>query len=169
MKHLLIIFFLLIGYTIHAQNPEGFEKMCDRYIKGIVPLASTADLKKAIASGKQLYILDSREKSEYKASHISGARHVGYDDFEMSRVEDIEKDAFIVVYCSIGYRSEKIGEKLKEAGYTKVFNLYGGIFNWVNTGNEVESNSGKPTSKVHGYNKRWSKWLNTDRVEPVLD
>ena len=42
------------------------------------------------------------------------------------------KSDTIVLYCSIGYRSEKIGEKLVEMGYGHVFNLYGGIFEWVN-------------------------------------
>jgi len=32
------------------------------------------------------------------------------------------------VYCSLGIRSEVIAKKLKKAGYTNVFNLYGGIF-----------------------------------------
>ena len=40
----------------------------------------------------------------------------------------------IIVYCSIGVRSEDIGEKLKELGYTKILNLYGGIFDWKNKG-----------------------------------
>ena len=37
-----------------------------------------------------------------------------------------------IVYCTIGARSETIGEKLKKNGFTNVYNLYGGIFEWKN-------------------------------------
>jgi predicted sulfurtransferase len=59
----------------------------------------------------------------------------------------------------VGYRSEKVGEKLQELGFQNVKNLYGGIFQWKNEGFEVENSLSMPTDSVHTYNKRWSKWL----------
>ena len=47
------------------------------------------------------------------------------------------------MYCSIGKRSEKVTQKLKKAGYNNVSNLYGGIFEWVNQGNEVVDTNNK--------------------------
>ena len=46
---------------------------------------------------------------------------VGYDDFKLSEVEKKlpDKSAEIVVYCSIGVRSENIGEELLESGYSR--------------------------------------------------
>ncbi|MEQ6119009.1 rhodanese-like domain-containing protein [Reichenbachiella sp. MALMAid0571] len=79
--------------------------------------------------------LDAREKKEYDVSKIKNAVWVGYDDFDLKRVTNIEKDQKLIVYCSIGYRSEKVVEKLKSAGYKNVKNLYGGIFSWVNKDN----------------------------------
>ena len=69
------------------------------------------------------------------------------------------KDQEVIVYCSVGYRSERIGEKLQKAGYTNVKNLYGGIFSWKNEGNEVVRDADIPTDSVHTYNKSWGKWL----------
>lgn len=103
--------------------------------------------------------LDARERNEYDVSRIGDAKWVGYDDFEMSRVAGIEKDADIIVYCSIGYRSEKVAEKLKQAGFTSVKNLYGGIFSWMNSDYEVKDSLGQKTQKIHAYNKLWGKWL----------
>ena len=71
----------------------------------------------------------------------------------------ISKDATIIVYCSVGYRSEKITKKLNKMGYKNVSNLYGGIFEWVNQGHKVYDDKNNNTLKVHTYNKRWSKWL----------
>ena len=46
-----------------------------------------------------------------------GTSRVGFKDFDLSMVDDLPKDAIIVTYCSVGYRSERIGEKLKKAGF----------------------------------------------------
>lgn len=102
--------------------------------------------------------LDSRERPEFDVSHLPGARWVGYDDFELSRVKGIPKSATIVVYCSVGYRSGKITDRLRKAGYANVRNLYGGIFEWVNTGHAVEDANG-PTLRVHAYDEDWGRWL----------
>ena len=64
-----------------------------------------------------------------------------------------------VVYCSIGVRSEKIGEKLQAAGYTNVKNLYGGIFQWKGEGEKVVDSLGLSTERVHAFSKLWGKLL----------
>ena len=65
----------------------------------------------------------------------------------------------IVVYCSIGVRSAKIAQQLKDEGYTNVFNLYGGIFEWKNNNFQVFDLKEKETEKVHVYDKDWAIWL----------
>ncbi|MBU0695313.1 MAG: rhodanese-like domain-containing protein, partial [Bacteroidetes bacterium] len=79
--------------------------------------------------------------------------------FDMRKVYDIPKDAIVVVYCSVGYRSEKIAEKLIHDGYKNVFNLYGGIFEWGNEGNPIYKDNGIQTTEIHTYNKKWAKWV----------
>ena len=65
----------------------------------------------------------------------------------------------MVVYCTVGYRSERIGEKLQKMGFQDVHNLYGGITEWVNQGHKVVDPEGNETPKVHTYSKDWGKWL----------
>ena len=64
----------------------------------------------------------------------------------------------MIVYCSIGYRSERIGEQVQNLGYKNVFNLKGGIFEWVNKGKTVMT-EGQITTKIHPYDKEWGVWL----------
>jgi len=108
---------------------------------------------------EQYLLLDAREKQEYLVSHIPGATHVGHNEFTLKSLPDVDKNQTIILYCSVGYRSEKVGEKLLEAGYTNVQNLYGGIFEWVNRGGELENESGQ-TRLIHPYSKIWGVWLN---------
>jgi len=87
----------------------------------------------------------------------------------MTIVKDLDQSKPIYIYCSIGYRSEKIGEKLQKAGFKKVYNMYGGIFNWANSGYTLVDKNGKTTTKVHGYNNDWSQWLNGQKCKKIID
>ena len=141
-----------------AQNPEGFETMAKRMADKTVPIIKSSQIVKLQAKGKEIIFLDARELTEYNVSHIKGAKHIGYDDFNMNSIKEIDKNATIVIYCSVGYRSGKIGKKLREAGFTSVFNLWGGLFDWANNGNPVYANN-KEVKTVHPYNNNWGKWL----------
>lgn len=127
-------------------------------LKGSVPYISPKEVKQQLENDK-IVMLDIRTDEEQKVSHIPGARMVIYENFSASDVSSIPKDDTVIVYCSVGYRSEKIGEKMQEMGYSHVFNLYGGIFEWKNEGFEVVSENGEKTDSVHTYNKAWSKYL----------
>ncbi len=154
-KYWTLILFLS-PFTVFSQikDPE-YKEMLDDLYEHTVPLITVDSLKQI----KNVYLLDSREKAEFDVSHLKNARNVGYIWFDMRKVYDIPKDASIVVYCSVGYRSEKIAEKLIKDGYKNVHNFYGGIFEWVNEGQPVYKSNGIQTSEIHAYNKKWSKWV----------
>ena len=103
--------------------------------------------------------LDAREKEEYNVSHIKGAKYVGYDEFDSTSLRNLRRTQPVIVYCAVGYRSEKIAERLQQMGFTDVSNLYGGIFEWVNQDHPVFDSSGKKTDRVHAYDKTWGMWL----------
>ena len=102
--------------------------------------------------------LDAREKTEHEVSHLQNAIWVGHDTFTLKSVVKLDKNKPVLIYCTVGARSEEIGKKLQKEGFTRVYNLYGGIVHWVNEGRPVFS-KGKPTQKVHTYSKPWSVWL----------
>lgn len=104
-------------------------------------------------------VLDTREKEEYDVSHLKNAHWVGYDSFDLKKLEGLDKEKPILVYCTVGARSQEIGEKLQKEGFTNVYNLYGGIIQWSNDGKPL-FNENKPTDKVHTYSRSWGIWLN---------
>ncbi|PCH64871.1 MAG: rhodanese [Bacteroidetes bacterium] len=133
--------------------------MLNSMYKHSVPLIKAQQLNQVLASDSTIVILDAREKKEYNVSHIKNARYVGFEDFNIESVRDLSKDTKIIVNCSVGYRSERIGEKLIKANYTNVSNLYGGIFSWVNHDYPVYTSDNRITNKVHAYSEKWSIWL----------
>lgn len=150
-------FLVVLSFVcLHGCGQGTYAEELDRLYKGTVPLIQPDSLEKIV---KTVVILDTRSESEYGVSHIEGARFVDYEQFSIKSMDRFEKDTPIVVYCSVGYRSERIGEQLQTAGYGKVANLYGGIFEWKNTDHTVVDSENKPTDRVHTYNKNWSRWL----------
>lgn len=155
---LLIVFTIIISSPlIYAQEiDEDFKKMIERKYDEFPTIDPSAAENKV---NKKTYFLDTRELNEYKVSHLPNAIHVGYDELDWSAINTIDKDAEIIVYCSIGVRSQDIGKRLNEVGYSNVKNLYGGIFLWADQSRVMEDTKGNSTNKVHGYNKYWGRWI----------
>jgi len=160
MKNILLTFSIIISTLSFAQGPrQSYHDMLKTYYKNTVTTIQPAALNKKILKGEKMYILDTREKSEYSVSTIKGAIMVGYDKFDIKSTDTFDKNTTIIVYCTIGARSEQIGEKLKKDGFKNVYNLYGGLVYWKNQGYTVVDANGKPTQSIHVYSKEWGKWL----------
>ncbi|GGZ55612.1 rhodanese-like domain-containing protein [Mesonia mobilis] len=159
------LFLLLSCLSCISQN--SVEEVLDRYNSHSVPYISVEQLK-AIQQKDSVILLDAREPEEFQVSHLKNATYVGYKDFSAEEIQQQfpDKNQPIVVYCSLGVRSEKIGEKLQQLGYKNIQNLYGGIFEWKNNNYPVFTSENKETNnKVHAYSRRWSKWLkNAEKV-----
>ena len=146
--------------SLQAQTTDpAYRQLLEKMYRKTVPLLTVGQAARLQAHDKQVLFLDTREKAEYQVSHIENAVWVGYRDFSLQRVAGIPRQTPVVVYCSVGYRSEKIGEKLLQAGFTNVHNLYGSIFEWVNQGYPVFKSPAEQTSHVHAYSRSWGKWL----------
>ncbi len=162
MRVLIFIFlFLITTCMVFCQQPvkhAAFSLMLKGLYKNTIPiLPADSNTLKAIQANKYT-LLDARESEEYAVSCLPGATWVGYDHFPATTLP-ADKTKPVLVYCTVGYRSERIGEKLKALGYTTVYNLYGGIVEWSNNSLPVVTPQGKATEKVHTYNKDWKRWL----------
>ncbi len=158
MKRILLIS-LLILWKVSLYGQETLEEVLNKYNHKKVPYIAVAELKNLQQKNK-VVILDSRELVEFKVSHIEGAKLVGYNHFRLSSLPDnVDKKTPIVVYCTLGVRSEVIANQLIENGYTDVKNLYGGISEWKNKDYIVIDSTQRMTENIHVYSKKWGKWL----------
>ncbi|TXE06182.1 rhodanese-like domain-containing protein [Seonamhaeicola algicola] len=155
MKQLLISLVTLTSCLGFSQ--KKLDKLLKQHNTESVPYMYVDSLK----TTEKIILLDAREPYEFNTSHIKNAVFVGYNNFNLDSVTAklTNKNSKIVVYCSLGIRSEDIAEKLQQIGYKNVYNLYGGIFEWKNNGNPVFNSEEKETENVHTFSKPWSKWL----------
>jgi rhodanese-related sulfurtransferase len=159
MKHKTVyLLFIFIGTVTYSQ--KTLDEILNKYNKNEVPYISVTELCKLQTKGN-VVILDSREKNEYNVSHLNSAIFVGYNFFSVENILKLypNKNTPMVVYCTVGIRSEITSNKLIKTGYTNVYNLYGGIFEWKNKNFKVYNSEETETENVHTFNKEWSKWL----------
>ncbi len=98
--------------------------------------ADGVDVKQAQSMNKQgALLLDVREPDEYSAVHAPDAKLIPLGQLN-SRLQEIAsyKNKPIVVMCRSGRRSSQAVALLKEAGYTQVSNVKGGIQSWESEG-----------------------------------
>jgi rhodanese-related sulfurtransferase len=156
-EKIICLTFLFAAFSVFAQS--DYDKKLKSLYRNTVPIIQPTEVKALMAKGEKITIVDTRAPEEFKVSHLEGARFLDYDSYTTDDLKKIPTNTKVIVYCSVGYRSERVGEKLLKLGYKNVFNIYGGIFEWKNEEQAVVNKYNQPTDSVHTYNKNWSKWL----------
>ncbi len=88
------------------------------------------ELKQKIDNNEKFLLLDCREPFETRISTIGG-KLIPINDIP-SRMDELNKEEEIIVYCRSGHRSHFAVEYLRDkAGFTNVKNLLGGINSWA--------------------------------------
>lgn len=93
------------------------------------------EIKARLDRGEKLLLIDVREESEWAASRIPGATHLGKGVVERdieARVPDPATP--MVLYCGGGYRSALAADNLGKMGYQNVLSMDGGIRLWREKG-----------------------------------
>lgn len=80
---------------------------------------------------KEVQLIDVRMKSEFEQGHIKGAKHHHiYDKNFAEQVSYLDKEKPVYLYCKAGARSEEAALELQKMGFTKIYDLKGGISSW---------------------------------------
>ena len=123
-----------------------------------VPTVTTDQLADALIAERPVVLLDAREASEFLVSHLPEARLVRSTNALMPSLENISPDTLIIAYCSVGYRSAKLVQELRQRGITTAFNLEGSIFAWANAGLPIYRGESQ-VRQVHPFNESWGQLL----------
>lgn len=85
-----------------------------------------------------LIVLDVRDQSEYNVNHICNAILIPVAELE-SRIDELEpyNNTEIIVYCLSGGRSSSASQVLIDNGFTKIYNMRGGITEWISADYEI--------------------------------
>ncbi len=110
---------------------SSFGKVADLPVVDGIPQLSVEQLKQRIDAGDKPFILDVREPHEYQIVNLGAPLiPVGQLPQRLNEIP-VGKDEEIVVHCKSGGRSQNASLALKQAGFTNVKNLAGGITAWA--------------------------------------
>ena len=110
---------------------------------------------KKIANG-QGQILDVRTAGEFKSGHIQNALQADWNNKAQftERIQFIDKDKPVYVYCLAGSRSAAAAEWMRKNGYHTVIELEGGINAWKKAEKPLEGGS---TEKQLTIDEYWAR------------
>lgn len=89
--------------------------------------------------GKKVQLLDVRTEKEWDNGRLEGATRIDIskDGFTEKAVANLDKSQPLLIYCHSGWRSADAAKRLGKAGFTKLYNLKGGIKAWTKDGQKV--------------------------------
>jgi rhodanese-related sulfurtransferase len=90
-------------------------------------------------STTDVVLIDVRTPQEFNEGHIAGAVNMDFygDNFE-AQINSIDKSKTVLVYCKSGNRSGKAASIMAKQNFKSVFDLSGGITDWIASGKSVE-------------------------------
>ncbi len=94
------------------------------------------ELKEWYEKNEDFVIVDARNEYEFEVGRFKNAVKLPIQNFrefpEAAKQLEAVKDKKIVLYCTGGIRCEKASAYLKEQGFPEVYQVEGGIINYVN-------------------------------------
>ena len=92
-----------------------------------------------LMEGQEEYvILDVRTPAEFKRGHMAGAVNMDFQNegFAVS-LDGLDKDMLYLMHCAAGGRSASTLDMMREKGFTRVYELGGGMNEWEASGKPV--------------------------------
>ncbi|EGV43249.1 rhodanese-like domain-containing protein [Bizionia argentinensis JUB59] len=86
----------------------------------------------------EVQLLDVRTPEEYAEGYIADFQNIDFlsPTFEQDILK-LDKDIPVILYCRSGTRSASCAQKMVDAGFTKIYDLQGGISKWEHDGHEI--------------------------------
>jgi rhodanese-related sulfurtransferase len=89
-----------------------------------------------------LTVVDVREPTEWVHGHVEGSLHVPLMQVPQ-RLEELPRDAQVLVVCAVGGRSARAVQYLQQQGIDAL-NLDGGLVEWHAAGRPLVADVGQP-------------------------
>jgi len=142
---------------IHAEQSKALSLVNKRVseARAAITEISAKELKAMMDKKEKFVLIDVREKSEFQAGHIKGAKLIPRGLLEWvltGRYKDLNTP--IVFYCKTGARSAFSTKVAMELGYKNVKNLRGAIKEWTEAGYEIYNQTGSFKLTPEGFYKR---------------
>lgn len=125
-KLLTIICFVALSTSCQTTSKDSTVKLIDN------------EELKTLLKNDNIQFVDVRTEAEFSENYIKGAQNIVYDSSFEQKLDQLDKEKPVAVYCRSGRRSAASAEILEQHGFKEIYNLDGGILKWMKEGNLVE-------------------------------
>ena len=126
------------GSCNNSSNNVAQEEKQEVQKKVIIKDIDTKTFKTQLYDSEEFIFVDVRTPQEFSEGYIDGAINIDFrNENFMQKMGELDKNKAVYLYCRSGGRSGQATAMLKEAGFTEVYNLLGGINEWKAAGNDV--------------------------------
>jgi len=102
---------------------------------GLISPQEAAKALEMLQSDPDFVLLDIRTPAEVEAGHLPGAIMLDdYGDAFREELSRLDRDAPYLIYCRTGNRTGNADRMMEELGFTRVYDLNGGISQWIAQG-----------------------------------
>lgn len=126
--------FLLVFLIVFTSFLTGCKDATDDQIELVTPeeMISLMEL-------EDVQLVDVRTAKERLDGFIENSQNIDFNSPTFDKdIEKLDKSKPVILYCRSGGRSEKCAKKLKDAGFVKIYDLKGGITQWLFRGYDIE-------------------------------
>ena len=128
-KHITLIFAIVT--TLASVSCNNVQKKDTKVAPQAIEVIAPKAMYDVLLKDPSAQLVDVRTKDEFAVSHLKDAQNICVTDTDFKqKVAHLDKDKPVYVYCKKGGRSAQASKILKELGFTKIFDLQGGITNW---------------------------------------
>lgn len=96
----------------------------------MVEQISVEKLKELLDQNSDLVLVDCREPDEHEYCSIQGAKLIPLSEFKDRGPQELSAESEVYIHCHHGGRSQRACEFLESQGFSKTFNVAGGIDAW---------------------------------------
>ena len=102
-----------------------------------VPEVDSITLNRWIAEPKDLVLIDVGSPGEFTEGHIAGSISLPISKNFREQSKSLAKGKTYILVCPTGARSLRAAKLMIENGFEKVYNLKGGVAEWIRKGFKV--------------------------------
>ena len=130
MKKYITLIFAIVT-TLASVSCNNVQKKDTKVPSQAIEVIAPKAMYDVLLKDPSAQLVDVRTKDEFAVSHLKDAQNICVTDTDFKqKVAHLDKDKPVYVYCKKGGRSAQASKILKELGFTKIFDLQGGITNW---------------------------------------
>lgn len=131
MKRLSLIFIIVFTFLF-----IGCKKESDDQITLVTPEEMLS-----LMEMEDVQLVDVRSANDRIDGFIKNSQNIDFNSPTFDEdIQKLDKTKPVILYCHSGGRSAKCAKKLKDAGFVKIYDLKGGITQWLFNDHDIEVN-----------------------------